>query len=93
MVTSDEPGIYKEGRHGIRIENLIATVPAMKTEFGQFYKFETLTLCPYERRLIDTSLLSKEEIDQVNTYHQRVYETLRDKVENPDWLQEACKHL
>lgn len=93
MVTSDEPGIYKEGRHGIRIENLIATVPAMKTEFGQFYKFETLTLCPYERRLIDTSLLSKEEIDQVNTYHRRVYETLRDKVENPDWLQEACKPL
>lgn len=95
MVTSDEPGIYKEGRHGIRIENLIAVVPAMKTEFGQFYKFETLTLCPYERRLIDKSLLSREEITQVDDYHKRVYETLKDKIEPKyvDWLKKACEPL
>ena len=58
MVISDEPGIYKEGRHGIRIENLIAVKEDMKTEFGQFLSFEVLTLVPYERRLIDLALLS-----------------------------------
>ncbi len=93
MVTSDEPGIYKEGRHGIRIENLVLVVPFTKSEFGEFYTFETLTLCPYERRLIDVTLLSSEERAQVDAYHSRVYETLKEKVENPEWLKEACRPL
>ena len=76
MVISDEPGIYKEGRHGIRIENLIAVRKAEKTEFGQFMEFENLTLVPYERKLIDRSLLTREEIDEIDLYHKKVYETL-----------------
>jgi len=95
MVTSDEPGIYKEGRHGIRIENLIACQMGEKTEFGQFYQFETLTLCPYERKLIDTNLLTPMEIKQINEYHARVYATLKDLVdpESIGYLKEATKPL
>lgn len=94
-VVSDEPGIYKEGRHGVRIENLLAVVPAKKTEFGQFYKFEVLTLCPYERRLIDKKLLTQEETEQIDTYHQRVWEALKDNVDPSarDWLRRACARL
>jgi Xaa-Pro aminopeptidase len=95
MVTSDEPGIYKEGRHGIRIENLIAVQEAMKTEFGQFLQFETLTLCPYERKLIDKSMLTEDEIKQVDGYHARVYAELKDLVDPSSraYLKEATKPL
>lgn len=95
MVTSDEPGVYKEGRHGVRIENLIVVVPAMETEFGRFYRFEVLTVCPYERRLIDTSLLRPEEIDQINRYHRWVFATLKDRIEPAHvvWLEQACAPL
>ena len=85
MILSDEPGIYKEGKYGIRIENLVAVVPAMKTEFGQFYTFETLTCCPYERKLIDKSMLTAEEIELVDTYHAWVWEKLHALV-NPEAL-------
>ena len=81
MVISDEPGIYKEGRHGIRIENLIAVKEDMKTEFGQFLSFEVLTLVPYERRLIDLALLTVEERAQIDAYHDRIWNTLKDLVE------------
>ena len=81
MVISDEPGIYKEGRHGIRIENLIAVRSDIETEFGRFLSFETLSLVPYERRLIDTGLLTQEERNQIDSYHARVREALQDKVE------------
>ena len=76
MVISDEPGVYKEGRYGIRIENLLAVVPRMNTEFGAFYGFEVLTLVPYEKALIDISLLTDEEINQINCYHEKVREAL-----------------
>ena len=81
MVLSDEPGIYKEGRHGIRIENLIAVRSDIETEFGRFLSFETLSLVPYERRLIDTGLLTQEERNQIDSYHARVREAIQDKVE------------
>lgn len=95
MILSDEPGIYKEGKHGIRIENLVAVVPAMKTEFGQFYTFETLTCCPYERKLIDKSMLTAEEIELVDTYHAWVWDKLHALV-NPealDYLKKATAPL
>lgn len=76
MVTSNEPGIYFEGRYGIRCENLIATVPAMTTEFGNFYKFDTLTLFPFDLRLFQTEIMSDEEIGWVNSYHEKVRGTL-----------------
>jgi Xaa-Pro aminopeptidase len=81
MVISDEPGIYKEGRHGIRIENLVAVQDFQKTEFGRFFKFEVLTLCPYEKKLIDVSLLSDDELNFVNSYHDWVRTELFDMVD------------
>ncbi|WP_320129058.1 aminopeptidase P family protein [uncultured Sphaerochaeta sp.] len=86
MVISDEPGVYKEGRHGIRIENLVAVKQDVKTEFGQFYSFEVLTLCPFERKLIDKGLLTDQEVLLVDTYHQWVYDELKDLVD-PEALQ------
>ena len=95
MVISDEPGLYKEGKHGIRIENLIAVTEAMKTEFGEFYTFETLTCCPYERDLIVKEMLTQEEIDAVNDYHRWVKEILIDMVDedSKEYLIEATKPL
>ena len=72
MVLSDEPGYYKEGEFGIRIEDLLMIVDVGSDYLG----FQTLTIVPYDRNLIQTSLLSREEIDYINLYHKRVYETL-----------------
>jgi Xaa-Pro aminopeptidase len=72
MITSNEPGIYRPGRWGVRIENLVLTVPAEKTEFGEFLRFETLTLCPIDTRCIERSLLSADEIAWLNAYHAEV---------------------
>ena len=95
MIISDEPGVYKEGRHGIRIENLIMVKEDMTTEFGDFYSFEVLTLVPYEKALIDTTLLSDEEIEQINEYHKRVYDTLKNKVDESslDYLEKATSPI
>jgi Xaa-Pro aminopeptidase len=72
MITSNEPGLYREDVHGIRCENLVLTVPAMTTEFGEFQKFETLTLFPFDLKLFDTSIMTDEEIAWVNDYHNTV---------------------
>ncbi|MBQ4918166.1 MAG: aminopeptidase P family protein [Muribaculaceae bacterium] len=73
MITSNEPGLYKAGKYGIRTENLVLTVPAGHSEeFGDFLKFETLTLFPYDKNLIDLTMLSAEEVAQVNAYHAEV---------------------
>ncbi|GHT64073.1 Xaa-Pro aminopeptidase [Bacteroidia bacterium] len=76
MVTSNEPGLYQSDKYGIRIENLILVVPCQSTKFGEFYTFETLTLCPIDLKLIDFSLMSQLEMDWLNQYHQKVYKTL-----------------
>jgi Xaa-Pro aminopeptidase len=72
MITSDEPGIYRPGRWGVRIENLVLNVAAESGEFGDFLRFETLTLCPIDTRCIDTSLLERGEIAWLNDYHATV---------------------
>lgn len=72
MVTSDEPGVYRAGEYGIRCENLILTIPAETTDFGNFYKFEVLTLFPFDLRLFDTSIMTDDEIAWVNNYHETV---------------------
>jgi Xaa-Pro aminopeptidase len=72
MVTSNEPGIYRPGRWGVRIENLLLTVPAQTTEFGSFLDFETLTLCPIDSRCIERDLLNPVEVDWLNRYHATV---------------------
>jgi Xaa-Pro aminopeptidase len=76
MITSIEPGLYRPGRWGIRIENLVLNVPAATTEFGEFLEFETLTLCPIDTRCIDRTLLRADEIDWLNAYHATVRERL-----------------
>lgn len=93
MITSIEPGLYKPGRHGIRHENLAAVQLANSTEFGQFLRFETLTLCPFDSRALEVSLLSTEEIDWLNHYHRRVEQELAPLLETAadrQWLAERC---
>jgi len=76
MITSIEPGVYRPGQWGVRIENLVMNVPAASlaatTEFGEFLEFETLTLCPIDTRCIDRSLLRQDEIDWLDGYHATV---------------------
>ncbi len=88
MVTSNEPGLYLEGRYGIRLENLIVTVPAMQTEFGQFLKFDTMTLFPFDRTLMDTSIMTDSEIAWINNYHAEVRRRLTPLLspEEAEWL-------
>lgn len=95
MVTSNEPGVYKAGSHGIRTENLLLTVPAGEGMFGSYLKFETLTLCPICTRGIVKELLTNEETDWLNDYHKLVYQTLADALneEEKTWLQHACKAI
>lgn len=88
MIQSDEPGLYREGMHGIRHENLILCKEAGSSEFGEFLEFETLTLCHIDTSAIDRDLMNQEELDWLNAYNDRVYETLGPAL-NPEirtWL-------
>lgn len=95
MITSNEPGLYRENIHGIRCENLVLTVPAMETEFGKFYRFETLTLCPFDLSLFDTSIMTNQEIEWLNEYHARVREALAPELEGRplEWLERNTQPL
>ncbi|MDD6888885.1 MAG: aminopeptidase P family protein [Bacteroidales bacterium] len=95
MITSNEPGIYREGVHGIRCENLVLTVPAFSTEFGRFLKFETLTLFPFDRNLFDLSMMTPDEIRWVNEYHATVYARLAPHLSTDEqqWLRERTLPL
>ena len=95
MVISDEPGVYKAGRWGIRIENLIACQSFEKSEFGEFYNFEVLSMVPYEKKLIDVRYLNDVEIAQIDAYHQWIKDQLIDYVfeETKPWLEEATSPL
>ncbi|RMC96387.1 aminopeptidase P family protein [Aquitalea palustris] len=88
MITSVEPGIYRPGQWGVRIENLVLNVAAEQNGFGDFLRFETLTLCPIDTRCIEHSLLSRQEVDWLNHYHQEVRTRLIPLVDGParDWL-------
>lgn len=96
MILSNEPGYYKQGEYGIRIENLIV-VEERPIPGGDrtIYGFETITLCPYDRALIDLSLLDSGEIAWINAYHARVWSELAPLVEGEvrDWLEKACLPL
>lgn len=77
MVVSNEPGLYKAGQYGIRTENLLLVVEGEKTQdYGTFYRFETLTLFPYDLNLIDLAMLTPVEIKQINDYHRTVRDRL-----------------
>lgn len=95
MVTSNEPGLYRDGEYGIRLENLIVTQKEMNTVFGDFYSFETITLCPIDTRPIKKELLTKEEIDWINNYHREVFNKLSPLLgeSEKEWLKEKTHEI
>jgi len=95
MIISNEPGMYRTDKHGIRIENLVHVIPAVSTEFGDFLEFETLTLFPIDRNLIEIMLINEEESEWIDDYHRKVFETLAPHLTNEeqDWLKEKCKSI
>lgn len=80
MITSNEPGVYRPGQWGVRIENLVCNIPAQKNQFLEILKFETLTLCPIDTRCVDKQLMTLEELEWLNTYHAEVLQRLRSRV-------------
>ncbi len=95
MFISNEPGLYRTDEYGIRTENLIMVTPDLQSEFGQFLRFETLTLFPIDTNLIDKDLLTKAEIDWLNAYHQRVYEKIASHLNEveKEWLRDKTKAI
>ena len=95
MTVTCEPGIYLAGRFGVRIENTLLIVPAIETEHGRFLRFQPLTLCPIDKRPIITSLLTAEERQWLDSYHQTVYDTLAPHLtaDEAAWLSDACAPL
>lgn len=97
MVTTVEPGVYKENKYGIRIENNLLCVPAFETDMGVFYKFETITCVPIDTRALDLSIMTSEEINWLNNYHKWVYESLspffKDDKDLLEYLREETKPL
>lgn len=88
MITSNEPGIYREGMHGVRHENLVLCKEAGRSEFGDFLEFETLTLCHFDTAPIIRNLLNEDEIKWLNDYNENVYQTLKDRLDGDikQWL-------
>lgn len=95
MISSIEPGLYKPGRHGIRHENLAVVIEAEQTEFGEYYAFETLTLCPFDRRALEPGLLNPEERAWLDDYHAGVRTALSPLLDDADleWLNRHCAPL
>ncbi len=96
MVTSNEPGVYRANKYGIRIENLIVTQLDKKTEdFGSFYNFETITLCHIDTTPINVEMLTEDERKWLNNYHEMVYDKLKKHLnkEEKEWLKEKTKAI
>ena len=92
MITTDEPGVYTENSHGIRIENELLCKKDIKNEYGQFMCFESVTYCPIDKEAIDVKYLEKRDIEQIDDYHKLVYKELSPYFEGEElaWLKEAC---
>ncbi|RZM21370.1 MAG: M24 family metallopeptidase, partial [Pedobacter sp.] len=88
MITSVEPGVYRPGKHGIRIENLVNTIQSVSNEFNDFYAFETLTIAPISTKIVQKDLLEQSQIDWLNLYNGIVYEKLSPFLteEETEWL-------
>ena len=95
MLISDEPAIYREGEYGIRIENLILCFEDEETEFGKFLRFDTVSLCYIDKKLIDKSLLDTSEIEWLNDYHNEVYNKIGPYLthDEQEWLKEKTSTL
>lgn len=89
MITTDEPGIYIENSHGVRHENELLCVETANNEYGQFLRFEPITMVPFDLDGLDLNLLSNHEIEQINEYHQLVFDTIAPYLtsEEKSWLQ------
>lgn len=92
MISTIEPGCYRPGEYGIRIENMVHTVLSRETEFGRFFKFENLTFCPINTDLIEPALLSDSKIEWLNAYNAEVYEKLSPLLDDEErqWLRHEC---
>lgn len=95
MVTSDEPGVYIEGSHGVRTENLMVCRKAEKNEYGQFMEFEFLTCVPIDLEALDRSLMSGRDVELLNEYHRSVYEMVSPYLEEDEagWLKENTRPI
>ena len=95
MTVTNEPGIYRAGRYGIRTENTMLVVPFRTTEFGEFYAFEPLTLCPIDTRPIVRSMMDSAETAWLNAYHRMVYDKLSPHLDDThrEWLKEKTKAI
>jgi Xaa-Pro aminopeptidase len=95
MLTSNEPGVYFEGKFGVRLENLLVTVRREAAAFGEFYGFDTVSLCPFDLELVDVSLLGEEERNWLNEYHARVYASLSPLLteDEQNWLRHETRPL
>ncbi len=95
MIITNEPGIYLEGKYGIRIENMMSVVEDEKTEFGQFMKFEAVTYCPIDLAGINQDMLTESEKQWLNHYHQEVFTTLAPYLNEEEqvWLREETKAI
>lgn len=95
MTVTNEPGMYLEGRFGVRTENVMLAVPYRSTQYGEFLQFEPLTLCPIDTSLIERELMTQDEIKWLNDYHAMVYERLAPYLDNDErqWLSTATKAL
>lgn len=95
MVVTDEPGVYRKGEYGIRIENTLYVVPYTSNDFGTFFKFEPFTVCPIDLNAIDKTLLTDEETNQLNDYHKNVYTRLAPRLNDVEkqWLEKATRSL
>lgn len=95
MIISDEPGLYLEGKFGVRLENLVLCRKKEKNEYGQFLYLEPLTMVPFDREAILPELMTRSELEWLNAYHKRVYETLAPLMEEEEliWLREMTAEL
>lgn len=95
MVTSDEPGVYIEGSHGVRTENLIVCKKAELNEYGQFMEFEFLTMAPIDLDALDKSIMTEEDVRLLNKYHKEVYEKLSPYLTEEEalWLKDNTREI
>lgn len=95
MTVTNEPGIYRAGQHGVRIENTMLITHFMDGEYGEFLQLEPLTLCPIDKKPIVLEMMEADEITYLNQYHARVYEMLSPYLDEAEraWLQEATSPI
>ena len=88
MTVTNEPGIYRQGKHGVRIENTMIVVEDGETEFGRFLRLEPLTLCPIDLTPVLWDMMTEEEVAYINNYHKKVYEALSSLLDEEErqWL-------